>query len=61
MVLFLLAWSHYKDGDIEKALPLAKQALDLSPKTNHEKIASMLKKIEEAQKELIKDSEARGS
>lgn len=61
VVLFLLAWSHYKEGDIEKALPLAKLALDLSPKTNHAKIASMLKKIEEAQKELIKDSEARGS
>ena len=56
VVVFLLAWSHYKEGDIEKALPLAKQALDLSP--NNARFVSFLKGIEEAQKELIKDSES---
>ncbi len=56
VAIFLLAWSHYKEGDIEKALPLAKQALDLSP--NNARFVSFLKKIEAAQKEVTKDSES---
>ncbi len=59
VAVFLLAWSHYKEGDMEKALPLAKQALVFSP--NNARFVSFLKKIEEAQKDVIKDSEETGS